>query len=222
LDWTSTNSVSIDGGGCQIYATFGLSGTQSAVTWGAPLGQRGSGASVRNLAVAGAFAVQNMSYCKDIFLSTASALIVQCDTVCSYNDFHIGSLDGGAGNGSALIFNQLNNSAWCNNNCFYGISMHGSWVGASTNPPQPCIWQANQNVQWAPGSWFSKCSFEGDNQTLLNVGKTFSCTFEKCYAEGSWVEGTGGSMEAFTWDCLPAKWSAWMADPRNIEYGIKQ
>ena len=59
-------------------------------------------------------------------------------------------------------------------------------------------------------------------EDIVNVRKQFNCFIIKPYAEGAWTEGTGGSVESFTWDCVPLKWAGWMSDSRNIEMGVKQ
>jgi hypothetical protein len=84
------------------------------------------------------------------------------------------------------------------------------------------IWQSNQAAQYGPATAVRSCRFEGTNQVLLNVATNASMTFDQAYGEGDWTEVTGGGMESFTWINMPAKWAAWLSDPRNIHTGILQ
>lgn len=219
LNWTGTKAVNVDATGSEFYAGMALTGTQASITWGAATGANVN-AEWRGGTVIGCLAVQNVSYSKHIDPAGAATLIIQADTSCSYNDIHTGSVTGGCGNGSGLIYNQLNNNAWMNCNHFYGVSMSGRPVGGQSSP---VIWQVNQAATWQPSySIFAGCCFEGDNQVLLNVGKSFSATFENCYAEGTFTEGTGGGIESLTWHDMPAKLAGWLSDPRNIHSGVLQ
>lgn len=221
LDWTGTKSVSVDMTGCELYYQGPLTGTQASVTWGGS-----AGVSVTNVRwtsgnILGTLVVQNLNYVKDFVLAGASTIIIQAKgTSCSYNDFRIGSLTGAAGNGSALIFNQVNAGDWTNCNDIIGCSMHGTAVGGVM---QPTIWQVNQAATFAPSAGaFTRCRFEGDGQVLFNVGKGFNAILDSVYAEGTWTQGLGGGSESFTWVNMPAKWAPWLADPRNIATGVLQ
>ena len=220
LDWTGTKSVFVNALGCEIYYQGLLSGTQASITWG---GSPGTGVNAwwQGGNVMGALAVQNVSYSRHIDPEGVGTLIVQANNgSCSYNDFHISGMAGGAGNGSALIFNQINQNDWCNCNVIHSCSMRGTPVNGQ---PSPVIWQVNQTVNFNPsGLMFRDCRFEGAAQILLDVGLLFACTFDCCYFEGDWQQGTGGGKESFTWHDMPAKRGSWLSDYRNIQSGVVQ
>lgn len=221
LSWTGTKSVTIDMAGCELYSQFAISGTQASITWGGSPGNSVSNVRWTGGNILGALAVQNVNYSKHIDPESAATLIIQANGVaCAYNDFHIGSLSGSVGNGSALIYNQINPGDWCNCDDIYGCSMHGTPVNGQ---PSPVIWQVNQTATFAPSAGaLIRCRFEGDNQVLFNVGEEFNIIIDSAYQEGSWTEGTGGSTESFTWVNMPHNLTGWLSDYRNIDCGVRQ
>jgi hypothetical protein len=215
LDWTGRN-VSIDGPGCELYAGFAYSGTQASVTWGAAPGSEQSGAYWNGLAVIGALAVQNIDHNAGNFhCPSVGTLILQANKghlMQAY--FYVGSANGGYGDGSGVIINQINSDDWCNRVGVIGCAICGQPATPGAKP-QPAIWQSNQTAVYGPLLLFRDCDFEGSSQTLINLAPNASLTFDQCYAEGDWVEGPGSGQQGITWHDMPLKWCDWLKDVRN-------
>jgi len=167
----------VKGDGAVLYAGFPLSSVQAMVTWGAPLGMRVGGLTWRGVNVMGSVALQNVSYSR-FEPEACDSVILQADSVCSYNHFCY------PGCGSAVIVNQLNDSAWCDENKWYDTPL-----GCSGG--QPVIRQVSKTATGPVGLSFYACTHEA-NGPMVELYNSAGLLWRDCYWEGAWTPGVKG------------------------------
>jgi hypothetical protein len=211
LNWTGTKSIHVDAVGVEIATSMTISGTQAMITWGAPVGQRAGNLVWRGGAIMGSIALQNVSYSR-FEPQSCDCVILQADQMCSYNRFcYPGGGSGGSGNGSAIIANQLTDSAWMDENKWHDTPL-GCRYGL------PCIQQASKTATGPFNLKFFGCSFESDG-AMIQVYNNTGLTFRDCYFEGAWTAGTKGPSCSI--QVVNSAHSPW-TDPSICPYDVNE
>jgi hypothetical protein len=170
VNWAKSKAINIEATGAT------LKGGTNSITWGAPLGKRGGGVSLRGGMFDCQLVLQNLGY---------STLDMQCLT---------GGLVIHAGDGGACPYLSIRASGGIinSNGPAVTIIQEGSgWINFVTfrdtpfvsKTGSPVIQQTDKTPQWPPSLWcFDRCDFESLG-AIYDCGLMQSQVFRDCYFE---------------------------------------